>query len=92
MRSRNEHVYNTATYVRARAALLSSGPRCHEPGAIGWRSLLIHGPPLSRHQHLKGAGCCVLRAHCRFHGSQQGARLRNESRPPNRALRRVADG
>jgi hypothetical protein len=84
MSQRFRHVYSSASYLRGRAQLLAPRPPCHEPGCDRPAVVADHDPPLSRHQHLEGAGCCVLRPHCRYHSDAQGARLRN-TRAPDRA-------
>lgn len=80
-------VYRDRDYVRARAGLLAASPVCHEPGCERPAVVADHDPPLSRHRHAKGSGCCVLRSHCRYHSNAQGARLRNEDRARARADR-----
>ena len=39
-----------------------------------------HVPPLSRHRHLQGSGCCELRPSCAKHQREQAVQLANETR------------
>jgi hypothetical protein len=39
-----------------------------------------HDPPLSRHTHIEGTGCCRLRPACMACQRKQGTRLTNQTR------------
>jgi hypothetical protein len=74
---RADSPYNHA-YERRRALLLASHPscvlmlRCEGDPATS----LDHDPPLSRHTHVEGSGCCVERPACEPCQRFQGGSLR----------------
>ena len=66
-------------YQQARAKLLAGNPMCWRD--CGRRAVEAdHDPPLSRHPHLEGSGCCVLRASCAKCQRRQATQLANETR------------
>jgi hypothetical protein len=88
MSRRNRRAYADPVYLRARAALLASGPVCHECKVRPAR-VADHVPSLSEHRHVIGGGCiCVLRAHCWVCSASQGGQLR--ARQLDEELGRIA--
>ena len=66
-------------YVEARRRLLAGRPLCwHGCGRLATES--DHDPPLARHYHVEGSGCCVLRPSCKPCQRRQGGELANEMR------------
>ena len=66
--------YATPGYVRERARILADGPMC----AICRCRVATeadHVPPVSRHAHVDGTGCCTLRPSCATCARRQGAIL-----------------
>ena len=69
-------------YQQARARLLASRPSCHVCGLPGADSA-DHVPPIHRHHHVEGSGCCVLKpAHlrCNIRTSSPGWKSVNRRR------------
>lgn len=73
-------------YLRERRRLLAGKPVCVEVGCGTVATTADHFPPLSRHIHREGSGCCILRPMCVAHMAVQGGRLatrkRRGERPP----------
>jgi hypothetical protein len=88
MRSLKRRAYADPVYLVARAALLATGPLCHECKVRPAR-VADHVPSLSEHRHVLGGGCtCVLLPHCWECSSSQGGRLR--ARQLDERLARIA--
>ena len=62
-------------YLRERKRLLAGKPPCCEHGCIYPATTADHIPPLSRHIHRDGSGCCILRPMCREHMLVQAGQL-----------------
>jgi hypothetical protein len=66
-------VYSTRQYQRDRKALLAGSPSCSYCPTPATEA--DHVPPLSRHFHRQGSGCCILVPSCFHHGRVQGGHL-----------------
>ena len=70
-------------YERFRRAMLTRGDVCVHCLARGVRVLAAepdHQPPLTRHAHVEGSGCCILVPSCSPCQRRQGIDLANETR------------
>lgn len=72
--------YRERAYTAARANLADGRTPCYRCGAPA--SSPDHIPPLNRHHHQPGTGCCQLLPSCATCQNRQGARERNRRRRP----------
>src|SRR3954471_15080040 len=78
-------------YLRERKRLLAGKPQCCEAGCAEVGTTADHNPPLSRHIHREGSGCCMLRPMCVAHMVAQGGRLATRKRQGEPAPQPVFD-
>lgn len=71
--------------------MLVGKPQCCEVGCGTVATTADHFPPLSRHVHREGTGCCVLRPMCVEHMVAQGGRLATRKRRGEPAPQPVFD-
>jgi hypothetical protein len=84
-------VYRTAEYKRARRECLAAASSCFY--CANKPTETDHVPPLSRHFHREGSGCCHLVPSCAPHARSQGGHLAAQPRfaLPNGPAIPVAD-
>jgi hypothetical protein len=75
-------------YQKARAAMLAERPRCVLrlvcAGALA--TTADHTPPLSRHFHAPGSGCCTIQPACKPCQQRQAAMLGHGARARRRGI------
>lgn len=67
-------------YEKVRAAMLGLPCELRLKCSGAPADSVDHDPPLSRHTHVEGAGCCRLRPACMSCQSKQAITLANETR------------
>jgi len=83
----SDPAYREAGYRAMAAALAAGDVPCHH--GCGRRATSPdHVPPLGRHAHIAGSGCCALAPSCLPCQRSQGARERNRRRHPATTSRR----